>query len=410
MSLKIIHTADWHLGQTFLQKSRIEEHQYFIDWLLETIQTKDIDAVIIAGDIFDVSSPSVEAINKYHYFLLEAYKLNVHVIIIGGNHDSASRLNSYKDIFKILNVTIVGGDLNNVGELIPVYKRGTTNVAAVVAAVPYLRDGDIRKITEGETINEAHGLFTSEVKKHYDNLLLQAKTNHPNLPVIGTAHLYVNGCLLSEPAEKRMHSLVGTLGQIPSTAFSEGYNYIAMGHIHKPQVIEHPNQVIAKYAGSPIPLSFNERNDLKEITILTVADNKITHESLPIPPQRSVIRFEGKSAEIIEKIKLHIPSTTLTTWAEVIITEPLNYIEFNNEINDLCSGKNIEILNRTTKFTSSDNQSLRAEYIAGTDNNPLEDIPKIFTLRCEKKGMNEESIAEIMPLFMQILDKINNTH
>lgn len=410
MSLKIIHTADWHLGQTFLQKSRFEEHQYFIDWLLNTIQSQDIDAVIIAGDIFDVSSPSVEAIHKYHYFLLEAYKLNVHVIIIGGNHDSASRLNSYKEILKTLNVSIVGGDLNNVGELIPVYKRGTKETLAVVAAVPYLRDGDIRKINEGETINEAHGLFTSEVKKHYDNLLEQAKTNYPSLPVIGTAHLYVTGCLLSEPAEKRMHSLVGTLGQIPSTVFAEGYDYIAMGHIHKPQVIQHPGEVIAKYAGSPIPLSFNERNDQKEITILTIIDTKITQESLSIPLQRSVIRFEGTATEIIEKIKSHEPSPALATWAEIMITEAVNYIEFNNEINDLCNGKNMEILSRTTKFPTSNNQSIRTEYIVGTDNNPLEDVPKIFSLRCEKKGMNEESIAEIMPLFMQILDTINDTH
>ncbi|RTY81470.1 exonuclease subunit SbcD [Flavobacterium sp. ZB4P23] len=410
MSLKIIHTADWHLGQTFLQKSRIEEHTYFIDWLLKTIQTQVIDAIIIAGDIFDVSSPSIEAINKYHYFLLEAYKLKVQVIIIGGNHDSASRLNSYKDIFKILNVSIVGGDLNNVGELIPVYKRGTTNAAAVIAAVPYLRDGDIRKIIEGETVNEAHGLFTSEVKKHYDNLLKQAKTNYPGVPVIGTAHLYVTGCILSEPAEKRMHSLVGTLGQIPSSVFSVGYDYIAMGHIHKPQMVQHPDNVIAKYAGSPISLSFNERNDLKEITVLTIADNKIAHESLPIPLQRSVIRFEGKADEIIEKIKLHEPSQVLPTWAEIIITEAVNYIDFNNEINDLCIDRKIEILNRTTKFTSINNQSIREEYIAGTDNNPLDNIPKIFTIRCEKKGMNEESIAGIMPLFMQILDEINNTH
>ena len=410
MTLKIIHTADWHLGQTFLQKSRIEEHQYFIDWLLETIQKQDIDAIIVAGDIFDVSNPSVEAINKYHYFLLEAYKLNVQVIIIGGNHDSASRLNSYKDIFKILNVSIVGGELNNVGELIPVNKRGTTNVAAIVTAIPYLRDGDIRKITEGETIIEAQGLFTAEVKKHYDKLLELAKTQHPTLPVIGTAHLYVTGCLLSEPAEKRMHSLVGTLGQIPSTVFSDGYDYIAMGHIHKPQIIQHPNNVITKYSGSPIPLSFNERDDLKEITILTIVDNKIAHESLSIPLQRNVIRFEGTADEIIEKIKLHQPSNVLTTWAEIIITKAVNYIEFNNKINDLCIDKNIEILNRTTKFSLYDNQSVRAEYIAGTDNNPLEDIPKIFTIRCEKKGMNEESITEIMPLFMQILDEIKETH
>src|SRR5436190_19869584 len=120
MSLKIIHTSDWHLGQTFLQKSRIEEHTLFIDWLLQTIETGDIDAIIVAGDIFDVSNPSIEALNKYHYFLTETYKKGVQVVIVGGNHDSASRLNSYKDIFKILNVTVVGGDHNNVGDIIPI--------------------------------------------------------------------------------------------------------------------------------------------------------------------------------------------------------------------------------------------------------------------------------------------------
>ncbi len=74
MSLKIIHTADWHLGQTFLQKSRIDEHQLFIDWLLATMDTEIIDAIIVAGDIFDVSNPTIEALNKYHYFLTESYK------------------------------------------------------------------------------------------------------------------------------------------------------------------------------------------------------------------------------------------------------------------------------------------------------------------------------------------------
>ena len=407
MSLKIVHTADWHLGQTFLQKSRIEEHQYFIDWLLETIQTQDIDAIIIAGDIFDVSNPTIEALNKYHYFLTEAYKKGVQVVIVGGNHDSASRLNSYKDIFKILNVSVVGGEHNNTGTIIPIFKRGEKNPSALVAAVPYLRDGDIRKISAGETIHEAHGLFTAEVKKHYDDLLNQAKTNYPNLPVIGTAHLYINSCVLSEPAEKRMHALVGTLGQIPSSVFSKGYDYVAMGHIHKPQMISHPEDVVLKYSGSPIPLSFNERNDQKEITILTVEVKNITHEVVAIPLKRSIIRFQGTADEIINKVSSYDSSNELTTWGEIIITEAVNYLEFNNKINELCLTKNIEILNRTTKISKSEKQSVRQEFIAGTDNNPLDNVPEIFKLRCEKKGINEDGINDLMPLFMQILEEVN---
>lgn len=407
MSLKIIHTADWHLGQTFLQKSRIDEHQLFIDWLLATMDTEIIDAIIVAGDIFDVSNPTIEALNKYHYFLTESYKKGIQVVIIGGNHDSASRLNSYKDIFKILNVTVVGGEHNTIGEVIPIFKRNAKNPSAVVVTVPYLRDGDIRKISAGETINEAHGLFTAEVKKHYDGLLNLAKSNYPDLPIIGTAHLYINGCILSEPTENRMHALVGTLGQIPSSVFSKGYDYVAMGHIHKPQMIAHPEDVILKYSGSPIPLSFNERKDQKEITLLSIEDKTITHKAIAIPLERHIIRFQGTADEIIEKIKNHEPSLQLTTWGEIIITEAVNYLDFNNQINELCLTKNIEILNRTSKIATSEKQSVRQEFIAGTDNNPLDNVPEIFKLRCEKKGINEDGINDLMPLFMQILEEVN---
>jgi len=328
-------------------------------------------------------------------------------VIVGGNHDSASRLNSYRDIFKILNVAVVGGEHNNVGEIIPIFKRGAKAPSAVIAAVPYLRDGDIRKISAGETLHEAHGLFTAEVKKHYDDLLNQANVIYPGLPIIGTAHLYISGCVLSEPAEKRMHALVGTLGQIPSSVFSKGYDYVAMGHIHKPQIITHPEDVILKYSGSPIPLSFNERNDQKEITLLSIEDKKITHEAIAIPLERSIIRFQGSADEIIDKIKLHDSSVGLTTWGEIIITEAVNYLEFNNQINEMCLSKNIEILNRISKISTSEKQTVRQEFIAGTDNNPLDNVPEIFKLRCEKKGINEEGINDLMPLFMEILEGVN---
>ncbi len=111
-----------------------------------------------------------------------------------------------------MNVTVVGGEHNAIGEVIPIFKRNAKNPSAVVVTVPYLRDGDIRKISAGETINEAHGLFTAEVKRHYDGLLNLAKSNYPDLPIIGTAHLYINGCILSEPAESRIHGLGWNFG------------------------------------------------------------------------------------------------------------------------------------------------------------------------------------------------------
>ena len=121
--MTILHTADWHLGQTFMQKSRKEEHQLFIHWLLEILDQEKIDVVIVAGDIFDVANPAIEAMDLYHHFLLEAYKQNIDVIIIGGNHDSAARLNTTGALLRLLNVHVVGGEVDALGKIIPLVNK-----------------------------------------------------------------------------------------------------------------------------------------------------------------------------------------------------------------------------------------------------------------------------------------------
>lgn len=406
MLYKIIHTADWHLGQTFKQKNRIEEHLLFIDWLLKTIEHESIQAVIIAGDIFDVANPSIEAMDLYHYFLVNAYRLNVTVIVIGGNHDSAARLNTTGSLLKLLNVHVVGGDINALGQIIPL-KNKEEQIEAAVIAVPYLRDGDLRKIAEAESIKDAKLEFTQSVKHHYDSLLNEALTLYKNVPIIGTAHLYISGSSVSDSSKENMHA-IGTLGQIPSYHFANGYNYLTMGHIHKPQVIKHPENVILKYAGSPIPLSFSERNDEKEITILSIENGQLTYESFPIPTQRNLKRFKGNADELLAEIGNYQTLSNLTTWAELIITERVNFIEFNKKIDELAAQNNIEILEKILDVPKTANNSVRQNFNAGTHNNPLDDIVQIFTIKCEKAGLNEENIKELMPLFEETLTIVQN--
>ncbi|MFA9214212.1 MAG: exonuclease subunit SbcD [Candidatus Methylacidiphilales bacterium] len=406
MSYKIIHTADWHLGQTFKQKSRTEEHLYFIDWLLKTIEIEQVNAVIIAGDIFDVANPSIEAMDLYHHFLVNAFKLNITVIVIGGNHDSAARLNTTGSLLKLINVHVVGGDINALGQIIPL-KNNEGQIEAAVIAVPYLRDGDLRKIAEAESIKESKIAFTESVKLHYDNLLNQALNTYKNVPIIGTAHLYISGSSVSDSSKENMHA-IGTLGQIPSYNFTNGYNYLAMGHIHKPQVVKHPENVVLKYAGSPIPLSFSERNDEKEITILTIENNNLIHQNLPIPTQRNLKRFKGNADELLAEIDNYKTLSTLTTWAELIITERVNFIEFNKKIDELAAQNNIEILEKILDVPKTENSSVREKFNAGTHNNPLDNITQIFTIKCEKAGLNEENINELMPLFEETLTIVQN--
>ena len=403
--MKILHTADWHLGQTFMQKSRKEEHQLFIDWLIETCKTENIDAIIVAGDIFDVANPSVESMDMYHSFLLEAYKLNMEVVIIGGNHDSASRLNTTQSILNPLNIHVVGGEKEALQKIIPLKKDGKTK--AVVVAVPYLRDGEIREILTQESNVEANEKFPFAVKKHYDNLLQEAQNQHANIPIITTGHLYVTGSVLSGN-EKELHS-IGTLGQISSTCFNENYAYVALGHIHKPQIIKHPNNTIVKYSGSPIPLSFSERDDQKEVTILEIIENTIQTKIIPIPQNRALIRIKGTENQIIEKIKSieNNPNSSLSNWLEVIITEKVNFRTFNENIRSIIADKNLEILKGSTDIPKEVFQNVRDEFIAEMDNNPLENIEKIFELKCQKSGLNEENINELKPLLSSIINEIN---
>lgn len=404
--MKILHTADWHLGQTFNQKSRKEEHVCFINWLLNEINAIKIDVVIIAGDIFDGTNPTIEAMNLYHDFLLKTYALGIEVVIVGGNHDSASRLNTTGGILKHLNVHVVGGD-DSLGEIIPLTNKSNNIIEAVVIAVPYLRDGDLRRISEGENIIEAHQKFALSIKKHYDHLLEIAAQKYPNVPIIGTAHLYVTGCTLSDPENDTMHA-IGTLGQIPSSSFSGDFTYMALGHIHKPQIINHPEKVIVKYAGSPIFLSFSERADQKEITILEINNNLLTVDVVHIPLFRALKRFKGNDQEIYLAIEQFEFSAPLPSWIEIIITSPTDFNVFNEKIKLVCELKNIEILSRQLQLQAESNKNIREQYHVGIDNNPLEDVEQIFKLRCDKMGLNDENFKEIKPLFDEILTIVKN--
>ena len=407
--MKILHTADWHLGQTFMQKSRKEEHQLFIDWLLETIKAQQIDVVIIAGDIFDVANPAIEAMDLYHHFLLEAYRLQVEVIVVGGNHDSAARLNTTGALLSLLHVHVVGGELAALGKIIPLHDKETLDIKAVVVAVPYLRDADIRKIAEGEEVLAAHHQFAASIQKHYDTLLFQANTKFPNVPVIGTAHLYVNGSAVSDCSIENMHA-IGTLGQISSGAFAEGYHYIAMGHIHKPQVIAHQGNVVVKYAGSPIPLSFSERDDLKEVTLIALVDNQFVYTVLQVPLFRPLIRFKGAAQKVTNALAAYQHQTPLPAWGEIILTERVDFIDFNEQVAQSCADNQIEILNRQLLIDQSVHQSVREAYVAGADNNPLENTREIFKLKCDKAGLDETNTNTLLPLFDAIVTQVNDAN
>lgn len=314
--MKLLHTSDWHLGQKLHGNDREEEHQLFFDWLLKVINEKEIDALLISGDIFDVGFPSNNALKQYYSFLTQLITSHCkNVIITGGNHDYISTLEAPSDVLSALNIHIVGGARENIeDELIPL-KDDDDKIECVVAAIPFLRDKDIRHINAGESYEDGVKAINQGIVKHYETAASIASKY--TCPIIAMGHLYVQGAGLSD-SERDIH--VGNLAGLHVNTFPNTFDYIALGHIHRPQKLN-PEGTI-RYSGSPIQLSFSERKDVKQVIILELVEDKLQSiEPIEVPLFRKLVSIKGDFTSVSEKLKNYKSTSDLCDWAEVSIEE-----------------------------------------------------------------------------------------
>ena len=148
--MRVLHTSDWHLGRSLFGQKRYEEFSAFLDWLARTLQEKEVDVLVVSGDIFDSGTPSNRAQRLYYDFLRQVYLSSCrHVVITAGNHDSPSMLGASREILQVLDVHVVGNLPEDPAEEIKVLRDAQGKVALIVCAVPFLRDADMRLVEEG---------------------------------------------------------------------------------------------------------------------------------------------------------------------------------------------------------------------------------------------------------------------
>ncbi|MCW3113730.1 MAG: Nuclease SbcCD subunit [Segetibacter sp.] len=336
--MKVLHTADWHLGKRLEHCERTEEHQQFLDWLVEKLSEQCIDILIIAGDIFDTGTPSNSALKQYYDFLWRVKNTCCkEVIIIGGNHDSVTTLNAPKDLLKYFNVHVVGGVPDNFTDQIIPISNAQGELQLVVCAVPFLRDKDVRLSIAGESSADMEARLKKGICNHYNSLKEHvAPYKAEGIPVIATGHLFAAGGANSE-SEKDIH--VGNLGQVCGDQFPEEFDYVALGHLHRPQVVNKMNHI--RYSGSPIPLSFSENEDSKLVVILTFENGKLSElEEFEIPCCRKLIRIKGNLETVKNKlILLEDDKLCYPAWVEVQV-ETESYIhELDDQLNKLVQKK-----------------------------------------------------------------------
>ena len=227
--MKILHTADWHLGHRLHEQSQLEEQMLFLSWIENYIIDQKIDVLLISGDIFDTGSPSNQSLEMYYSFLVKLKATTCKSIIItGGNHDSPGTLNAPKHILGALSIKVVGKATKNIED--EVFKIEINGEIVIIGAVPYLRDGDIRRAVAGESFEELTDKYKKALINHYKSSAEQCKLkNTTNAPVIAMGHLFATGGSVSD-SEQNIY--VGTLGHIGAEDFPTYFNYIALGHLH----------------------------------------------------------------------------------------------------------------------------------------------------------------------------------
>lgn len=298
--LTILHTSDWHLGRRLYGRMRYEEFEAFLSWLQETISAHKVDVLIVAGDIFDTMTPSNRAQALYYEFLGKVSKLCCeHIVIVAGNHDSPTFLDAPSKVLKFLNVHVIGTACDDLNDEVLVLDAVDGTPHCIIAAVPYLRDRDVRGSHAGESADSKDTNVIKGIRAHYDEVASIAKARQEHLsdahqrhiPIIATGHLFAAGSKTTEDDGVR-DLYVGSLGQISADMFDDGFDYVALGHLHVPQRVGGCEHI--RYSGSPIAMGFGEAKQQKQVLLVEFGEveKSLSDESTILQPANTTSKVE----------------------------------------------------------------------------------------------------------------------
>ena len=305
MTVRFLHTSDWHLGQFFYNHSRQYEHERFLAWLLEQIKEKQPHALLIAGDIFDVINPASAAQKQLYQFLADAHDIAPHMqtLMIAGNHDSGYRIEQVEPLLEKYNAKTVGVIHKNADSqvdldrlLVPIYDENQQTIAWCLT-LPFLRPAEITGFNDQTTNSQnaiayLHQQLISEAKKR--------KTADQALILMSHAHMQGG-----ETSDSERPIIIGNEEALSTTLFDEVIDYVALGHLHKPQKVGQEN---IRYSGSPIPLSFSEINYKHQVVEVTIDptqndESRFQFEPIYIPRSVQLHKIKGKLNEVFAKLK-----------------------------------------------------------------------------------------------------------
>lgn len=394
--MKIIHTADWHLGQTFYGYDRSKEHTLFLDWLCSIIKERSIDLLLIAGDIFDTPNPSAEAQRMYYHFLKRVTQENegLQIIATAGNHDSAARIEAPSPLLNVFNVHVSGvvhyrnEGIDYDSMIIPIVGNGCC------LAVPYLRHNDH---PEAES-------YSKGVAKMYSTLYERAREKGYS-PIIAMGHLQASGAEVSV-GDTSEHAVIGGMEGIETGFADEGIIYTALGHLHKAQRVGRKENI--RYSGAPLPMSFAELRNNQGVTEVTIVGNNVSHEHITFDTPVKLLSIPAKPQPIdtvLEEIAA-LPSGEPgdnTPFLEIKVLVTTIDPSIRQRIDDALRNKAVRLANiaATSNIGRDNGEGRPMTYDEFKRTEPLDLIKEIY-----KRGKKKDMPEHIEKLLTEVINEV----
>lgn len=343
--MRLLHTSDWHLGQHFLGKTRLAEHQAFLDWLLLQVQQHAVDAVIVAGDVFDTGAPPSYARECYNRLVVALHQLGCRLLVLGGNHDSVATLGESGPLLACLGASVVPAVAANPDEQVLVLPQRNGQPGAIVCAIPFIRARDVMQSQAGQSAEDKQLTLQAAIHAHYQAVYQAACARREALclplPIVATGHLTTVGASASEAVRE---IYVGALEAFPTSAFPPA-DYIALGHIHRPQRVGGLDHI--RYSGSPIALGFDEARQQKEVLLVDLEPLGLMGvTALPVPCFQPMLSLTGTLDELAPQLQqaASLGEGGKPVWLDIQVRGDDYLSDLQPRVQALCDGLPVEVL------------------------------------------------------------------
>ena len=401
--MKLLHTSDWHLGQSLNQFERSFEHTQFLAWLLEMLVTEQVDVLLIAGDVFDNSNPSAASLSQLYQFLTQARKRLpcLNVVMTAGNHDAPARLEAPAPFLALLDAVVIGligrsSEGFDLERIVVPLKDHTGQIAAWCIAMPFLRPSDLPRI-EGAVDQYAAGIAALYAQAY--EIALSKRS--PGQAIIALGHCHISGGAVSKDSERRI--VIGGAEALSIDIFAPGISYVALGHLHLAQAIG--GDPTRRYCGSPLPMSFAELNYPHQVVLVELAGEAVVAtREIRIPRSVAMLcvpKIAAPLAEVLAELRaLNLPELPEAQQPYLLVRVMLSQPEpeLRAQVQAALLGKAVRLVRIETSTPASALQP--APLVAIDELNTM--APAGFFERLYQHRYGESPPAPIMAAFNEL--------